>query len=174
MTPQIIGVDSSVLSHSFHFTVTLHSCIYFLIIKSFSNFSSELCDSKSTPERNSQEARPRLRQARPDRQRDWSKGQVKRTACDSDQGSDWSGGQRVSARAPPRHGGAGDDQPVQCNVRPSLLFKNWGCPAELLTNQTVLDPKVHCHTSRAAQVGIEPTSPPTKVVALPTTPQIPL
>ncbi len=50
---------------------------------------------------------------------------------------------------------------------------NWGCPADLLTNQTVLDPKVHCHTSRAPQVGIEPTSPPTKVVAVPTQPQIP-
>ncbi len=50
---------------------------------------------------------------------------------------------------------------------------NWGCPADLLTNQTVQDPKVHCHTSRAQQVGIEPTSPPTKAVALPTKPQIP-
>ncbi len=50
---------------------------------------------------------------------------------------------------------------------------NWGCPDDLLTNQMVLDPTVHCHTSRAAQVGIEPTSPPTKVVALPTKPQIP-
>jgi hypothetical protein len=38
----------------------------------------------------------------------------------------------------------------------------------------VLDPKIHCHTSREPQVGIEPTSPPTKVVALPTKPQIPL
>ncbi len=56
--------------------------------------------------------------------------------------------------------------------------KNWGCPADhdfkLLTNQTVLDPKVHCYTSRAPQVGIEPTSPPTQVVALPTKPQIPI
>ncbi len=49
---------------------------------------------------------------------------------------------------------------------------NWGCPADLLTDQTVLDPKVHCHTWRAQQVGIEPTSPLTKVVALPTKPQI--
>ncbi len=40
--------------------------------------------------------------------------------------------------------------------------QNWGCPADLLTNQTVLDPKAHRHTSRAPQVGIEPTegSPP--------------
>jgi hypothetical protein len=38
---------------------------------------------------------------------------------------------------------------------------NWGCPADLLTNQTVLDPKVHHHTSSAQQVGIEPTSSPT-------------
>ncbi len=51
-------------------------------------------------------------------------------------------------------------------------FQNWGCPADLLTNQAVLDPKVHGHTSRAPPVGIEPTSPPTKVVALPTKPQI--
>ncbi len=51
---------------------------------------------------------------------------------------------------------------------------NWGCPADLLTNQTVLDPKVHCHTSRAPQVGIEPTSSATEVVALPTKPQIPI
>ena len=52
---------------------------------------------------------------------------------------------------------------------------NWGCPADLLTNhwQTVQDPKVHGHTSRAQQVGIEPTSPPTQAVALPTKPQIP-
>jgi hypothetical protein len=35
-----------------------------------------------------------------------------------------------------------------------------------------MDPKIHCHTSRAQQVGIKPTSPPTKVVALPTKPQI--
>jgi hypothetical protein len=36
---------------------------------------------------------------------------------------------------------------------------NWGCPADLLTNQTVLDPKVHRHTSRAPQVGmIRPSS----------------
>jgi hypothetical protein len=55
-----------------------------------------------------------------------------------------------------------------------MLYKNWGCPADLLANQTVLDPKVHCHTSRAQQVGIKPTSPPTKVVALPTEPQIPI
>jgi hypothetical protein len=40
---------------------------------------------------------------------------------------------------------------------------NWGCPADLLTNhpepETDLDPKVHWHTSRAPQVGIdsEPT-----------------
>ncbi len=46
---------------------------------------------------------------------------------------------------------------------------NWGCSADLLTNQTVLGPKVHCHTvtSMAPQVGIEPTSPPTKVVYIP-------
>jgi hypothetical protein len=50
------------------------------------------------------------------------------------------------------------------------MIHNWGCPVDLLTNQTVLDPKVH--TSREPQVGIEPTSPPTKVVALPTKPQI--
>ncbi len=52
--------------------------------------------------------------------------------------------------------------------------ENWGYPADLSTNQTVLDPKVHCHTSRTQQVGIEPTSPPMKVVALPTKPHIPL
>ncbi len=55
-----------------------------------------------------------------------------------------------------------------------VLYVNWGCPADLLTNQTVLDPKVHCHTLRAQQVGIEPTSHPTKGVALPTKPQIPI
>ncbi len=51
-----------------------------------------------------------------------------------------------------------------------MYIYNWGCPADLLTNHTVLDPKVHCHTLRAplAQVGIESTSLPTKVVALPT------
>jgi hypothetical protein len=54
-----------------------------------------------------------------------------------------------------------------------LWTQNWGCPADLLTNQTVLDPKAHCHTLRAQHVGIEPTSPLTKVVALPTKPQIP-
>ncbi len=36
-----------------------------------------------------------------------------------------------------------------------VLNVNWGCPADLLSNQTVLDPKVHCHTARAQQVGIE-------------------
>ena len=53
-----------------------------------------------------------------------------------------------------------------------LHYKNWGCPADLLTNQTVLNSKVHGHTSRAPPVGIEPTSPPTQAVALPTKPQI--
>ncbi len=51
-----------------------------------------------------------------------------------------------------------------CTYTSDLCTYNWGCPADLITNQTVLDPKVHCHTSRAQQVGIEPTSPPTKVV----------
>ena len=53
-----------------------------------------------------------------------------------------------------------------------IHFKNWGCPAELLTNQTVLNQKVHDHTLRAPQVGIKPTSPPMQAVALPTKPQI--
>ena len=53
------------------------------------------------------------------------------------------------------------------------MYIYWGCPADSLTNQAVLDQKVHGHTSRAPPVGIEPTSPPTKVVALPTKPQIP-
>jgi hypothetical protein len=43
-------------------------------------------------------------------------------------------------------------------------------PADLLTNQAVLDPKVHCHTSRALLVGIEPVTPQSRAVALPTTP----
>ncbi len=51
--------------------------------------------------------------------------------------------------------------------------KNWGCPADLLTYQTVLNPKVHGHTSRAPPIGIEPMSPPTQAVALPTKSQIP-
>ena len=33
---------------------------------------------------------------------------------------------------------------------------NWGCPADLLINTAVLDPKVHSHTTRAPPVGIEP------------------
>ncbi len=33
-----------------------------------------------------------------------------------------------------------------------IIKSNWGCPADLLTNQTVLDPKVHCHTSRALKL----------------------
>jgi hypothetical protein len=36
-----------------------------------------------------------------------------------------------------------------------------------------MDPKIHGHTWRALQVGIKPTSPPTKVVTLPTKPQMP-
>jgi hypothetical protein len=46
---------------------------------------------------------------------------------------------------------------VICTLYVFVFFLNWGCTADLLTNQTVLDPKVHCHTSRAPQVGIEPT-----------------
>ena len=48
-------------------------------------------------------------------------------------------------------------------------------PADLLTNQAVLDQKVYGHTSRAlpVQAGIAPTSPETKLAALPTTRQIP-
>ncbi len=64
----------------------------------------------------------------------------------------------------------------KCSGQPKSMHwfvKNWGCPADLLTNQMVLDPKVHCHTSRAPQIGIEPTSLLMKVVALPTKPQIP-
>jgi hypothetical protein len=61
---------------------------------------------------------------------------------------------------------------IHCDRRPKQPM-NWGCPADLLTNQTVLNPKVHGHTSRAPPVGIEPTSPPTQAVALPTKPQIP-
>ncbi len=52
----------------------------------------------------------------------------------------------------------------------SALKKNWGCPADLLTNQTVLDPKSLPHLEGAAG---RDTSPPTKVVALPTKPQTP-
>jgi hypothetical protein len=33
-----------------------------------------------------------------------------------------------------------------------------GCPADLLNNQTVQDPNVHGHTSRAPPVGIEPSA----------------
>jgi hypothetical protein len=33
-----------------------------------------------------------------------------------------------------------------------LPINDWGCPADLLTNQIVLNPKVHGHTSRAAQL----------------------
>ena len=54
----------------------------------------------------------------------------------------------------------------------SLRLKEWGCPADLLTSQAVLNLTVHGHTSRAPPVGINPTSPPTKVVALPTKPQM--
>ncbi len=56
----------------------------------------------------------------------------------------------------------------------ALRLQNWGNTADLLTNQAVQDPKVpgHCHITRAQLVGIEPTSPPTKVVALPTKPRI--
>jgi hypothetical protein len=63
---------------------------------------------------------------------------------------------------------------VAWDAVPKPMVENWGCPADLLTNQTVQDPKVHCHTLRAQQVEIEPTSPPTRVVALPTMPQIPM
>ncbi len=45
---------------------------------------------------------------------------------------------------------------------------NESCTADLVTNQAVLDPRVHCHTSRVPQVGIEPASPQTQAVALPT------
>jgi hypothetical protein len=41
-----------------------------------------------------------------------------------------------------------------------------GQPAELLTIQAVLNPKVHGHTSRAPPIGIEPTSPPTEAADL--------
>jgi hypothetical protein len=54
------------------------------------------------------------------------------------------------------------------------LLKNWGCPADLLTSQTVLNPKVHCHTWRALPIGIEPKSPLMQADALPTKPQIPI
>jgi hypothetical protein len=56
----------------------------------------------------------------------------------------------------------------------SISALNGGSPADLLTNQAVLDPRVHGHTSRAPQVGIEPASPQTQAFALPTTPQIPI
>ena len=39
------------------------------------------------------------------------------------------------------------------------VYINWGCPADLLTNQAVLDQKVHCHTSRAPPVGSNPRHP---------------
>ena len=37
-----------------------------------------------------------------------------------------------------------------------------GANSQMLTNQAVLDPKVHGHTSRAPPVGIEPTPPAPK------------
>ncbi len=54
------------------------------------------------------------------------------------------------------------------------VYKNGGSPADLLIDQAVLNPKGHGHTSRAQQVGIEPTTPQSQAVALPTTPQIPI
>jgi hypothetical protein len=60
------------------------------------------------------------------------------------------------------------------NIMYDISILNWGCPADLITNQTFLNLKVHGHTSRAPQVGIEPTSLPTQAVALPTKPQIPV
>jgi hypothetical protein len=48
-----------------------------------------------------------------------------------------------------------------------------GSPADLLTNQAVLNPKVHSHTSRAQPVEIKPATPKSQAVALPTTPRIP-
>jgi hypothetical protein len=45
--------------------------------------------------------------------------------------------------------------------------------AQLINNQpSSFGSKVHCHTSRAQQVGIKPALPPMQAVALPTTPQI--
>ncbi len=55
-----------------------------------------------------------------------------------------------------------------------MQYVNGGSPADLLINQAVLNPKVHSHTSRAPPVGIEPTTPQSQAVALPTTPQIPV
>jgi hypothetical protein len=45
-----------------------------------------------------------------------------------------------------------------------------GSPADFLTNQAILKQKVHCHTSMATPVGIEPVTPQLQAVALPTTP----
>jgi hypothetical protein len=53
-----------------------------------------------------------------------------------------------------------------------MLTKNWGFPTDLLTNQTVLDPTVHGHASKAPLIGTESTSIQKKVVVLPTTSQI--
>ena len=49
--------------------------------------------------------------------------------------------------------------PLSPSLPKKTNFFNWGCPADLLTNQTVQDPKVHGHTSRMPPIGIESTSP---------------
>jgi hypothetical protein len=46
-----------------------------------------------------------------------------------------------------------------------------GRPADLFTDQAVLGPRVHGHTSKALPVGIEAASPQTQAIALTTTPQ---
>jgi hypothetical protein len=51
-------------------------------------------------------------------------------------------------------------------IPPKLRNFYWGV--------AVPKPKILCHTSRVLSVGIEPTSPQTKAVTLPTTPQVPL
>ncbi len=53
------------------------------------------------------------------------------------------------------------------------LHKMGSSPADLLTNQAVLKHEVHCHTLWALPVGIEPATPQSRAVALPTAPQIP-
>ncbi len=52
---------------------------------------------------------------------------------------------------------------VSCSAQPI-----GGSPADLLTNQAVLNQKVHGHTSRAPPVGIKPATPQLQAFAKPT------
>jgi hypothetical protein len=59
----------------------------------------------------------------------------------------------------PKTGTVGPRRPEASRRRAGRSVHIGAQPAELLTIQAVLNPKVHCHTLRAPPVGIEPSSP---------------